>query len=473
MRTISRTVIGLGLVVALSNCTDETVYVEEPIFDDPPEAAQGFLGYDEVEDHLTVCGNCHAGQQSRWENTAHADAWNTLQNSGHSQEFCEGCHTAGPNGNPTEGSVGYAGVQEARYHDVQCESCHGPGLNHVNNPDHEDKPLASIQVLSISGADTTFVGCAECHSGEHHPFVEEWAQSGHAKRESSPMGRAECISCHTAQGALRAWGVNTEYEENDQPLGQMDVIVCATCHDPHSVENAPGTKQLRYPLDARDANINLCIKCHHKRAEPEEEAATTRGPHSPEGPLLLGEAVGWWPPNFEPGVDEIYGTHGSEGNPRLCAGCHVNSYQATDELTGETIYSTGHLFEAIPCLDESGRPVPGDCESLEDRSFASCAGTGCHASEQVARNLMASTTADIMADVHEVDALLDQLPDSLNSRNDGIFMVSDGAWFNARLAELPGSAVHNPFLLRPLMTATIRALEDEYGLQSTRLRANR
>ena len=83
----------------LAACTDtEQVFVERPLFEDPPDAAQGFLGYDDVEEKLVVCGNCHIGQQSEWEETGHAQAWDDLQASGHAQESCEGCHTVGANG---------------------------------------------------------------------------------------------------------------------------------------------------------------------------------------------------------------------------------------------------------------------------------------------------------------------------------------------------------------------------------------
>ena len=48
--------------------------------------------------------------------------------------------------------------------------------------------------------------------------------------------------------------------------------------------------------------------------------------------------------------------------------------------------------------------------------------------------------------------------------NDGVFTVADGAWFNARLGELPGTATHNPFLAEQLLVASIQVLEDTYGL---------
>lgn len=453
--------------VFISGCSDdpETIYVETPIFDDPPAESQGFLGFDEADENLTVCGNCHVGQQSDWETTRHADAWETLAGSGHSQALCENCHSTGPLGNPTEGAVGYAGVMDTRYHDVQCESCHGPGLTHVTNPD-ASQPLASIAVAydTLSSMGTN---CAECHSGTHHPFVEEWSRSKHATPVEEVITRADptpCLSCHTGQGALRAWGVQASYVESNAAPADHSGITCGVCHDPHG---SPYEAQLRFSISVPDAEQNLCMKCHNRRSEPDVAAVALRGPHAPEGPLLLGTA-GWWPPNFEPEIDRIVTTHGSGANPRLCATCHVNSYQVTDEATGDFVFSaTGHLFEAIPCVDGAGVPVSGgDCE-LEERSFDGCTSAGCHGSEEAARSAFVVATARIEELVEEVDCLIEQLeivdPDEFNT-SDGLFTLAEGAWFNARLGELPGSPIHNPFMTEQLLTASIAAFEDQYGV---------
>jgi hypothetical protein len=47
---------------------------------------------------------------------------------------------------------------------------------------------------------------------------------------------------------------------------------------------------------------------------------------------------------------------------------------------------------------------------------------------------------------------------------DGIFTVADGANFNAELAALPGSPIHNPFLIEQLLLASAAALETTYGI---------
>jgi predicted CXXCH cytochrome family protein len=455
-----------GLAALAVGCTDEKTVFVDRIFEDPPPGAQGFMGYDDEATELTVCGNCHVGQQGRWEGTAHSDAWATLQASGDAQPFCEDCHTTGPNGNDTSGDVGWAGTGDTRYYDVQCESCHGPGLDHVTAPDTPGtQPLASIEV----GDSTSWSGCAECHRGVHQPFVEEWAQSKHAEVNATVRARAisdpahyeECLDCHSAQGALEAWGIDSRFQEENATTAEHVGIVCAVCHDPHSAANEG---QLRFPIDVPSTEGQLCMKCHHKRGEPEIESATIRGPHSPEGPLLLGEA-GWWPPGFD--LSGVQTSHGPAGNPKLCATCHVNDFTVTDELTGDfTFQATGHIFEAVPCLDATGKPVPGGECDVTERTFAACAGSGCHSSPAVAQGLYTFAKNDIQAKVDDVDALLAQVPPAEFNLSDGVFTVADGAWFNARLGELPGSPIHNPFLMRALLDASIDVLETTYGLAS-------
>lgn len=446
----------------LVSCTDtETVFIERPFFDDPPAAAASYLGYGTEDARLasfTVCGNCHIGSQSEWEDTNHADAWNTLQASGSAQAFCEGCHTVSERGNAAEGDVGWNATADARYEDVQCESCHGPGAGHVSNPEAA-QPLASIKVE----ADLTS-GCGECHSGSHHPFLDEWSQSRHGFAGNAGVRtRSSCQSCHEGKAALVAFGIDADYIEKDD--GENYGIVCAVCHDPH---NATNSHQLRFPINVPDVDQNLCMKCHQKRAVPEVD--NSRGPHSPQGPLLIGEDVGWIPPNFNTAI--VRGTHGSAQNPELCATCHVNAFEVDDPVTGDFVFSaTGHLFQPIPCLDANGVPLPsrdanGDditC-AITERTFASCTGAGCHGDETVARTVYSSAQLAISTLAAQLDAQLAGVPSSEFDSSDNVLSVAEGAFFNQRLAEIESSAVHNRFLTEALLLSSMQAVQDQYGI---------
>jgi predicted CXXCH cytochrome family protein len=452
-RALSVVVIALSVLsLAILSCVDtERVLVEGPLFDDPPTAAQGFLGYSNVRDGRPVCGNCHVGQNAEWQETAHSHAWNDLQESGYAAESCEGCHTVGANGNLVVAqNVGWTATADPRYWDVQCESCHGPGLEHVTNPD-ATQPLASIKV----GVELES-GCGECHQSLHYPFVEEWSQSRHANEQNHAREVEACQGCHEGKGALRAFGVKAEYLEKDSE--ELISITCAVCHDPHDATNEG---QLRFPIDVPDVNENLCMKCHQRRAVP--DPTSSRGPHSPQGPLLLGGDVGWRPPNFEYDEGSIVGTHGTERNPRLCATCHVHPTRVRDGTNSFELDATGHLFKPIPCLDAQGVPTAEDDCELAERSFASCQASGCH-NESGARSAYILATTRVADLVEELEALLDQVPESEFDTSDNVYTTAEGSLFNARLGDIRSSAIHNPFLTEALLTASIRQVEEDYGV---------
>jgi len=450
-----------ALLMVLFACED-VVEIERPFFQDPPALAAGFLGYDEEAVTLTVCGNCHIGQQSEWEETAHAGAWETLEASGSSQEFCEACHTVNGNGNPAEGG-GWLATGDTRYHDVQCESCHGPGETHVTNPD-ATQPLAFVSVgLELDR------GCGECHSGIHHPFVDEWAQSRHAEVVTSAASRAECQSCHRGQAILAAWGVKADYVEKES--ADHLPITCAICHDPHDAVNAG---QTRFPVETTDVGEHLCARCHDRRGSP-DPTSTRIEPHAPETDLLQGLA-GWFPPGADIDPGEILGTHGSERNARLCATCHVNSFTVTDEETGDFVFqATGHLFTAIPCVNEEGIPVPGDCPvTIEDRSFQGCTEAACHGNESAAFSALERATErieglaeNLLGQLEAVDPGLTDAGGEIDGA-DPTFTTAEGALFNYELAvfggDTRGSAVHNPFHIEALLVASIDAVQEEYGV---------
>lgn len=479
--------LAFAALLATGACEDtKIIEVERPFFPEPPANAGGFLGFDEIEASLTVCGNCHVGQQAGWEGTAHADAWASLQASGSAQAFCEGCHSVSEQGNVASGQVGYAATQDPRYQDVQCESCHGPGAQHVANPD-ASAPFASLSVsfeagaAGLSPAQDAEYGCADCHEGTHHPFVEEWSQSPHARVVEYPAGNPSCQGCHRGQNTLIAWGENADYIEKNS--AEHLPVVCGVCHDPHE-HNFEG--QLRFPVDTPELEENLCARCHNRRTAPLATSSHGLEPHSPEAALLIGDA-GWFPPGANIDQGQILGTHGTDLNPRSCATCHLPMFEVTDQSTGAFVFNTvGHLFRPIPCVDAQGIPQPFEVQcgfTTAERSFKACTGGACHGTEATAAAALLSAKADVERLVEDLRELLLEVDPNLEAPggeidpNNPTFTVAEGAFFNMELAEfgneefgtdnVVGSTVHNPFLVRALLIASLNAVEEEYGIQAS------
>jgi predicted CXXCH cytochrome family protein len=485
----------VALMISLTGCTDERiVYRDRDLFATPPAGAAGFLGYSKEADKMTVCGNCHIGHQVRWQESAHADAWKGLDSHASKQAFCEGCHTVSELGNIATAG-GWTATKDARYKDVQCESCHGPGLEHVQNPSKGTRstvlaPMGSGLVLAGANA---WEGCTQCHQGAHHPYGEEWISSAHGNgvswRQTSAGGRAECVECHTAEDALVKFGINTNYLEKATHLGVNTTaanmpVTCGVCHDPHGTQHAG---QLRKSLSEADLSKNLCMKCHYKRGVP--DPTTFRGPHAPEGPLLTGEA-GWWPDTLRARFPSgrIETTHGApSANPKLCAGCHMNKFEYTD-ATGTKISGTGHTFEAIPCLDANGKPqVKGNCAwTSTQRTFQSCTGAGCHGSEGAARSATGTAEMRVQALTAELDRTLQRInanwrtcrnnnscapyngqPSPFNFTAGQPMNTARGAAFNYDMGVRRSTAMHNPLLVEALLIASIQQVRKDYNLPAT------
>ena len=445
----------LALAGAMDGCSDQIVYRDRTVFENPPTGAGNFLGYSNAEAKQTTCGNCHSGKQAQWRQTAHASAFTLVAtNTAAGRPECEACHSVSSLGNlSTATDAGWVATRNTRYKDVQCESCHGPGLPHALNPDlPANKPLASLAV------DTNLTrGCGECHRGADGPFLEQWRKSRHGNFNLSRATNVSCQSCHSAKGALDAWGITTNYSERGTPEQNM-AITCTVCHDPHSKKNPA---QLRFPVDVPDLQANLCMKCHYRRANP--DPTSSQGPHSPQGPMLLGEA-GWFPPNFQYPPGALVGSHGTDRNPKLCATCHLSRYTVKNPTSGNPNFrATGHSFQPIPCVGADSIPTGSTTCDLTERSFRSC--TGCHLTENAARTALILARARLTRLAAEVDAMLPRIPASEFSITDNRISTGEGARFNSQLAMQPGSGAHNPFLAEALLLASIRQIELDYGLR--------
>lgn len=451
-------------LVTASACVDDN----QPAGPGPGDAS--FVGYSDAATRQTTCGNCHISKQRQWENTAHATAWADLQASSGAASYCSRCHTTNGSSNQAPDSAGFFAVgasAQPRYYDVQCESCHGPGATHIAAPD-DSQPLTTI------AADTGLtVGCGTCHTGVHTPFVSEWRSSRHGSVRSSVNNNVACADCHDGRKFIRRVDGDAKFLEQDSTNFQP--VVCSACHDPHGSDNPA---QLRLPIDEPNLATNLCMACHYRRSVP--DPSSSRGPHAPQGPMLVGEA-GWRPSTFTYDSTASVSSHGSAANTRLCASCHMHSFTVTDS-SGAQIFTTGHTFRAIPCTTPAGAIDTATTCTLAARTFRACMSSGCHASETAARTAFTTVESRFNNYIRQLwlDVDGDEVVDAFPADSGMLAIVkrdsaaqftvnptitpAEGALFNVRLMKMPGNDVHNPFYGEALMIASIDALRRAYGL---------
>jgi len=100
-----------------------------------------------------ACVDCHAEQAAQWRKTRHAYAFETLKKVGRdSDPECVRCHVVG------FGSL--SGFRSARATpsraSVGCECCHGPGSEHMDDPEKPWKQAPSEK-------------CLRCHTPRKSP----------------------------------------------------------------------------------------------------------------------------------------------------------------------------------------------------------------------------------------------------------------------------------------------------------------
>lgn len=100
-----------------------------------------------------ACAPCHAAIVTEWSTSAHSQAFKSLQESPKGfKPSCIPCHVTGPGQ-----AGGFVDVRTTPHllH-VTCESCHGPGASHVQQPD-------------LPYGKTSLTTCTQCHTSAWDP----------------------------------------------------------------------------------------------------------------------------------------------------------------------------------------------------------------------------------------------------------------------------------------------------------------
>jgi len=181
-----------------------------------------------------LCMGCHSVEAAHWERTVHARAFRANPRTELEKHTCESCH--GPGGKHAENPVSATIVAFTRGStyapeamNAMCLQCHSGGQTlYWIGSTHELRGL----------------GCSDCHN----PMAQTSGQSLLREKNANDT----CFSCHPAQRA--------DFQKRSHMPLLEGKISCVDCHNPHGSATSP-------LLRADDVN-QLCTGCHAEKRGP-------------------------------------------------------------------------------------------------------------------------------------------------------------------------------------------------------------
>jgi len=246
-------------------------------------------------------------------------------------EICKGCHEEYYE-SFTKSIHGKRAIPNSPASKAACESCHGPGAEHVEKGG--GKGVSIFGFGNKLDAKDKSSRCLECH--ENSKLLTFWDSGMHKKND---VACSDCHSIHKKSIYAKEYetcvkchkNVKAEINKRSHHPIVEGKINCSNCHNPHG---STGPSMIK-----ADSTNELCYSCH-----PEKR-----------GPYL------WEHPPVEENCANCHIPHGSthakltmEKIPNLCQACHDWSrhpgtrYSSETEFTGS---STSNRFIARSCMN--------------------------------------------------------------------------------------------------------------------------
>ncbi|MCB0722614.1 MAG: T9SS type A sorting domain-containing protein [Ignavibacteriae bacterium] len=324
----------------------------------------GVGGFDGVAAQFPNCMSCHGNTPkfqdifNRWKTTKHANSFKDNITSGSSSYGTESfrLHTLGYdhfmfanndgfddrasqlgwdwNNYPHPGAGNWDTIKThfsslVAFANVGCESCHGPGSQHVFNGGDTNR----IQRDLNGGV------CGKCHdSSPQTPEFEQWRNALHsdvvftssfAQNNNGSNNLDNCIRCHDGKGYVnytKGIGTNT----NGFTQADQDMIACATCHDPHGNNNPYGLRNRPSGDDTlangfhytNVGNGAVCMDCHKARKD-NRTYVLTQVTNSRWGPHHSTQSDLFQAQNFAEFGSTLQTTRHKDFLPNACVTCHM------------------------------------------------------------------------------------------------------------------------------------------------------
>lgn len=211
-------------------------------------------------------------------------------------------------------------VKGAPVNDYGCESCHGPGAQHVGKGGGKGVGGISSFGKNVAATERASV-CLRCHESSKQNFF--WEVSVHKKND---VACNDCHSVHALDTSPKKNQVNTcgkchkditirANRRSHHPIVEGK-LQCSSCHNPHG---ALGPSMVKTP------SVNqLCYTCHAEK----------------RGPFV------WEHPPVEEKCTNCHTPHGAvheklllQRAPNLCQECHDISRHPSTRYSRETLFT--------------------------------------------------------------------------------------------------------------------------------------
>jgi len=223
----------------------------------------------------------------------------------------------------------------------QCETCHGPGEKHVDDPavNTSIRKFSKMAPRDVNGV------CLSCHTGSPHTA---WQGSSHDARN---LACTTCHSVHTPHSETAHLKTTTEIQlcatchkvqaAKIQRASHMPLIEghmrCSSCHEPHGSTNVRLLKVGNWINES-------CVSCHTEK----------------RGPFLFEHAAG------RESCITCHDPHGSLNDrmlvaklPMLCQRCHIGTRHPST------------IYDSLSIQNKSVRVVDRGCVNCHSQIHGS------------------------------------------------------------------------------------------------------